>query len=118
MKKNAKESLTQEAREARKEYRRKWYAQNREKQTEYTRRYWEKKESKRRRANDGRWHKQCSHNVDGTRSGKKFQLSEYATRILVKRGVIHHVVVGHSKVLISEESLRRYLLGYESFGGN
>lgn len=36
-------AMTQSAMEARRAYRRKWYAQNRDRQREYMDRYWEKK---------------------------------------------------------------------------
>lgn len=40
---NAEMTMTQSAVEARRAYKRKWYAQNRDRQREYMARYWEKK---------------------------------------------------------------------------
>ena len=36
-------AMSEAAREARKQYKREWYARNKEKQREYTARYWERK---------------------------------------------------------------------------
>ena len=41
-------TMTQEAIEARRAYRRKWYAQNPDRQKEYTKRYWERKAAQNR----------------------------------------------------------------------
>lgn len=44
--------MTDEAKEARRRYKREWYRKNAEKQREYTRRYWEKKAAEAKQAEE------------------------------------------------------------------
>lgn len=46
--------MTEEAKEARRQYRKMWYERNRDKAKEYTVRYWEKKAAQEMKSNEAR----------------------------------------------------------------